>query len=383
MKQINLVYRRLWMTLVSCLVMVMICCLPAAAAGKSVAAIGGKKYTSLESAVKSAKSGQTIKVLSDITTTSCVGIKKNVVIDFAGKRYTYNGYAQAFDISKGKVTLKNGVLNAGNLVRIHRKAEVIVSGKNGKYNGLWENEGKLSIAEGTFTNANNNVIINYGGNVKISKGTFKCTKSGTGESVLRNLENGTCTINNGTFYGKEIAIDNVTGKVTIKKGSFTSDKNSPIYNSGKMVISGGNFIKGHGRFYLLVNTSDLVIKGGYFKGDIGNEIEDGRKLCISGGKFECDYRPILYNLSGCIEVTGGSFYTPNNNTVWNTEEGELFISRGSFRSGDFFVVCNFGDATITGGTFTVDNGASAILHQGVSLNISNNVVMTGKVEYES
>lgn len=288
---------------------------------KTVATIGSKKYSSLQSAVDQVKNGQTIKLKTNIK------LKKDIVVKRKGISFTLDlnkktlkeGY-YSIEVNKGKVTVKNGKVNGSTeLFKIGKSGKVDI--KNGTYNGFLSNEGTLNIKNGIFVNKDDEYpqIINsgkltitkgtfqsYGNVVKntgtavIKKGTFKNTNKGYGIPVIYNA-----AVNYSNGKGK--ITKSILGEMTIQKGNFTAEQ-MVIGNSGKLIINGGNYNGSrvqNGLYYADEKKATITVNGGNFQAEI---YDAGKKVTITGGIFEntssyyADAR-----VSGNLLIKGGIF----------------------------------------------------------------------------
>lgn len=72
-----------------------------------VAKIGNQKYASLADALAAAKSGDTIKLLADISSSEIITINKAITLDGNGKKLTSTAGRAINEVSTGTVTIKN------------------------------------------------------------------------------------------------------------------------------------------------------------------------------------------------------------------------------------------------------------------------------------
>lgn len=175
-------------------------------------------------------------------------------------------------------------------------------------------EFKLDLNGHTLTNASGDTIT------VAAKANLTIQGEGTVDNVTHGkaaiVNNGTVTLNGGTYTRSKEA-----GK----------DGNTSGGNSYYTILNdkGGN---------MTINSGVTVTNTGHFSSMIRNGGEEKSVLTINGGTF-----------SGGI------------NTVKNAEYGVLTINDGNFSNTSQFVVMNWNDATINGGTFSVNKSAQAVL----------------------
>lgn len=182
-------------------------------------------------------------------------------------------------------------------------------------------EGKditLDIASGITLSGNGDHTIS-------NKGTLTVTGSGTVENVSS---------------GKG-ALANYPGATAILKGcTFTGNTWYVIKNLGTLTMSGADLVQEH--------AGSSAIDNGFYgnRGDAGDlgvtpPVDNTITLTINGGTF-----------------SGGM------NTVKNDDYGVLTINDGTFENTDGPAVLNWNEATINGGTFTVNNASTSVLANG-------------------
>ena len=359
------------------LLLVMLMSTPALAA--TVCKIGSKGYSTLQKAVNAVKNGQTITVTKAIKATDRVEVsnQKKFIIDFRKKKYTSKGgftafgigpnsnvtvknakidvQGVAFDIGQSAVlTIKSGTIKAGNFLiygRLNIKGGTFTC--NQSVNDAFfyiQNTGTVKVSKGTITDKPSqqrgwgSIFRNGGGTLSISGGTFTFGSSQAGNmSVI--VSAGTAVISGGTFkaLGDNYCITpggNATCTVTVKGGSFTSDRivvqtvgasslrleggtfktlskkiNPGIVSRGEssINISGGSFNGG----FNLMDTSHMYFSGGTTDGAV--VVNEGasatiKKLTIKQ-KPSPGYGPesgaMLVNMGGELIVEGGKFVSKN------------------------------------------------------------------------
>lgn len=302
---------KLFMLLALCL---FVCGSVASAKSAAVASIGGKKYSSLEKALKAVKNGQTIKLQKNITTNKAIVAKRNVkfTLDLnkhkiKAKKITYTDSSKATGIlrlKKGTVTLKNGTIRGS--IRVDKQA-------------------KLTIKGGNYMQ-----LMNYGTTV-INKATFK---EDVGGSALLNHSTGKLTIKNVNASSVINVIWMDGGTVQIKNGAFQSlsDNNYPAVwmSGGALTVNGGQFKSGNTNTLAVTGGTAIITNGSFSNnvpqpGNVPPTVYVGKgSLTISGGNFSANMSEVVYVSEGLCKVTGGSF-TGNVDVFSNGKSGRMII----------------------------------------------------------
>lgn len=290
------------------------------AAEPSVAVIGKKNYTSLESALAAVKKGQTIKLKKSISMDHELELKKNTkyTLDLNGKTLTCNSDAERdIFIRKGTVTIKGGKVNGSIAVGQGARLDV----KSGTYDQI-VNEGSTNLYNGKFTEKNAPVLVNLKGKMTIKKGTVRsdyyCLYMEGGsveitggdfrnydknnQQPLLGVVKGTLTINGGKFQNNNCVLYNKGGRVSVKKGTLTSNKAFCVVNEASLTISGGT-IKctgnkvGECALFTRKGSTTQIKKGTVSGKKTAVFLERGvSKFKLTGGKISNsskDYPPIL------------------------------------------------------------------------------------------
>ena len=322
--------RKLRVTLI--LAVFILCVLSMDAFAAYVAQIGTKKYQTMQGAVKAAKTGETIKVLSEISTDKQIPISgKKITIDFARKKYTYKkSEGFAFLLNSGQLTLKNMyVYSRCGSVKVASNAKLIIN--NGSMTGYIENSGTMQVNNGKF--------------------------QGSG-SLPEDDSSG--------LYGPYPAVRNY-GTLKVVKGIYLGKNRPMIENFGTAVLKSGTYTetntKQYEYYFGIRNSGNMRIVNGTFVGTVYNLISDNRQLIIVDGKFSPGqkYHEALRNSNGRAIVTGGTFTSDGgfaaNNTYDDAEEngGTLVISGGTFKAtGNGAAIGNESELIITGGQFLLN-----------------------------
>ena len=289
---------------------------------------GYSYYASLADAIAAAESGDTIKLMADVTQTVTIPADKDLTLDLNGKNITVSSGCAI--VNKGKLTVTgNGEVTA------EKAAVANFPGAVANLNG------------GTYSSSNWYVIKNLGTMTIDGPVTVKKPDGSTDTSSL--IDNG--------WYG---SADKVAGetvpaqadkaKLTIKSGAFEgkagSKSCSVVKNDdyGVLVITGGTFDStnntGTSSATTILNWNVATISGGTFIG----------MYPISNGSYDNDAD------QGILTITGGSF-TGRSSLLGQGQggvsgKGTLTITGGTFDAPafggfDYTLV-------ISGGTFTMD-----------------------------
>ena len=201
------------------------------------AMIGDAGFTSLADAVESVKSGQTIKLIKDVTIDEYITISKSITLDLNGKTITHNGafvgYGAIYVTTKGNLTVNDTSLE---------KTGAIVSTTDAVF-GVY---GTLTVNAGSFT-----------------AGYYE----GWGD-----LEAVYVMYYNATTYGTA----NLNG------GTY----NSPVLNCGKLEIGGGSYERLDNSGALSVENAqidELIARDGQDAPGVGDagKIEVGTDTTVS------------------------------------------------------------------------------------------------------
>ena len=342
-----------------------LCILPATAEETAKAeVVGGQSYPSLAEAVAAAESGDTVKLLQNITmdTNDIVTIPagKTLTLDMDGKSIeTSSNFAGRPLVNEGTLTVTgNGTIDSS-------------MSEEGGY-GAINNKGTLTVENGTYRGAiyaSGSAIRNTG------EGAMLTIEDGTFEKATCAVFNeGTALINGGTFSGETCSsCNNAIWSYTIRN----------YVASAKMTINGGTFIGTQGAVSASVGT--LGINGGHFK-TVDCAQNHGAifyALYAAGevGEVEC-----VIN-SGTFETVGkyAAVLVGNDNPGGDGGIGAqatAYVKGGTFRAPNGVPAlkgaAETGDPIITGGTFSSD--VSAYVADGYScIEKEGNYVINGPV----
>lgn len=317
-------------------------------------------YETLAEAITNTTSGDTIKVLKNITDTSTstptVENNKTIILDL-------NGY---------EVTLSEQITNNGTL-------DIYTSQDNGK---IYSSAAIIIDNYGTFTtngtsNSKTMTLVNTS-----TSPSSRIILTRTNSTINLN-ENSTLTFSEAITQGDTLAsrytITNNGGTITVNGANIINQASNNQYDVG--ILNAG----GYDSSRLIVN-SGIIETGGqaiYNSGGTGNTTSTAAAI-ISGTETQItsNYSYAVYNTntSGMVYIQEGNITASNNNTIRNTSTGKIYIEGGTItQTGTSSTVYNSSTGTIevTGGNINA-SGSSTIVNAGAGIiNVSGNPIITG------
>ena len=278
----------------------------------TVAMIGAKEYTTLAAAINEANTGDTVKLVNNVTEAVTIPADKTITLDLNGKKLTNADGQDTITVALGASLTVTGSGTVDNVTHgktaIYNNGTVILNG--GSYTRSAEASTSIENANGnSYYNILNHGTMTIGKNVSVtSRGSFSSliangyynfsdTNPRSGYVFGTNQETPSLTINGGTFSGGINTIkndDNAT--LTVNNGSFSNMTQAAIQNNHVATINGGTFDAkanhaienrhfdgGH-------NTGSVTVTSGTFTG--GLYTTTGATWSISGGTFSSD--PSVY-----------------------------------------------------------------------------------------
>ncbi len=318
-----------------------------------VAEVGDTKYSSLADAFAAATVGQTVKLLSDVKLSAKLEVTcSDVTLDLNGKTIspaddnTIGNFCAVMVHRGAKLTVddtsaeKTGCIDGG-------------TGTNAFYGAI-----QLTQKEDTPSDAKATLVVNNGtikgnkaaitgnGNrhntdITINGGTFIASSTEAGEEgcALYHPQDGTLTINGGTFTGYGSAIEMRSGTLSITGGDFiaTATEFSEKANGNGTTIIGAALAISQHTTNKAINVS---ISGGTFKGpkavyekDNQDNNAENINIVISGGTFNAE----VYSENVQNFISGGIFssavpeeYCANGYIPTDDGEGHYGVKEGSF-----------------------------------------------------
>ena len=277
-----------------------------------VAAIGNVKYTTLTAAIAAANPGDTIIILSDITTDAGYLVEKTLSIHTNGHTITVNEGAninnRAFKVTSGKLSVYGGgTIDAKGAsgtgcygaFRAEVGTELILEGitlKNYRNNGL-----NVKILGGKATLTNVTINSSLGGGIEVTEANLG-TQSQTGSATLND-----CTFTQTGYSDWCSTALSVSGgsKLVVNSGTYSGEYGLYVFSSGgEIEVNGGSFEgKSENVLIAAIDTSTypqyvggFKISGGEFTGTFA--ITSPAYMSITGGTF--DHDPSDYVAEGYI-----------------------------------------------------------------------------------
>jgi len=313
------------------------------------ASIGDTQYATLEEAVTTAQSGETVKVLRDINLTNAINIAadKSLTLDL-------NGYTVSRTIDSGSTVLERGVITitGGNLTVVDSSAEA--GGRISGINGLKTARG-VCISSGSLTLESGTIYGQYAGIYEYGNTAYDHS---TSISSVVTIEGGNLT---GDFFG--IYLAGMGAELHVTGGTISgTDSDSAAISGNGSVNEGTNINYGD----TVINISDGVITAG---GAAIYHPQSGT-VTISGGTFTggstLSIKDGTWTISGGTFTANGTFADPaaaNNNGSEDTGAALSITSNPAYAGptkGDYISM------DISGGTFISENGYA--LYEGIAVN---------------
>lgn len=316
----------------------------------------GMVYSTFADAVDRAGNGQEVKLLKDVSISRLIISEKKISIDLAG--YSIEE-SETANVRSGLILVDNNgnlIINdssEGKTGKIDVSTDRKWLDKNGnetEYPAVWAciavypdngKQASLTINGGEFIapfyalTGNGTDIDPNSTTITINGGKFNATNG----YAIYHPQNGTLTINNGTFEGQDCAIEIRSGNLYIENGSFTSKateyscnaNGSGTTTSGAAIaiaqhttkkdisveINGGTFtgVKALNESNPQVNDPKpqviLSVTGGTFNGDVS--VADASEF-ITGGTFSSN--PTNYVAEKYYAKQSSGIYTVKKATNW-------------------------------------------------------------------
>ena len=243
--------------------------------------------------------------------------------------------------------------------------------------GEWENaKDSVSISGGTFSDVNCLNYLSAGADVDVV-----LDKDVTADVTIPADTTVTLDLNGKTLQ------NNTSDTITVEygasltiQGDGTVDNKShgraAIYNNGTVVLNGGQYTRsaetgqdaetpGKNSYYNILNHGSMIINNGVTVSQSG-----GFSSMIANGYYKyTDKNPRNGYVKGTnhakpeLVITGGTF-SGGLNTVKNDDGAKLTIVDGIFENTKQAAVMNWNEATIKGGSFSVQASARSVLVNG-------------------
>ena len=344
----------------------------------TVAMIGAKEYPTLTAAINEANTGDTVKLVNNVTENVTIPAAKTITLDLNGMtltnvddhtilnngNLTIMGTGRVDNISHAKGALYNKgtvVINGGTFDRSREngmnKGE---SGQNSWY--TIKNVGTMTINDGaTVQTAGNNAALGKFSSL-VSNGYFNADDYNTNEG----LDQPILTIDGGTFRGGLNTIKNDDrAKLTINGGTFSNYYQAVVQNHNIAEITGGTFTAASD-----ANTETY----GIYNCGCGAGIDLGT-LTVSGGTFTGATYAVaeVSSQNAIVNISGGQFAGTKAAIIKSsTSNATIAISGGKFSSDPSAYVVGNGNTNIvkrdgSEGAYTYTVLAKSGLTSGVYL----------------
>ena len=353
----------------------------------SAAVVNGVGYTTLAAAINAAGNDDTVTLLKDVTENVTIPAGKTITLDLNGKKLTnangedtitvalgasltVTGSGTVDNVTHGKADIYNNgtvILNGGSYTRSQEKGvDKDNSGGNSYYNIL--NHGIMTIGEnvsvtssGHFSSLIANGYYNY---------SAKDPRSGYVSGT--NQESPKLTINGGTFSGGINTIkndDNAT--LIINDGSFSNVTQAVVQNNHVATINGGTF---DANAYHAIenrhfdgghNTGSVTVTSGTFTG--GLYTTTGATWSITGGSFSTDLKNTGYladSVSAEVKSADGStysYYTSMNDALAAAKPGDTVTDLKAATEQKVTLTLKYNDGATADTTYNVASGTTITL----------------------
>ena len=236
----------------------------------------------------------------DLNGHTITNVKSDTITVQKGGELTITGDGTVDNVTHGYAAIYNNgtcTLSGGSYTRSEEAADntTTSSGGNSYYNIL--NHGEMTIKAGVSVTSRGH----FSSLVANGYYDYNATAKGDRTAYIDNVGQAApkLTIEGGTFRGGINTIkndDNAT--LTIKDGTFSNVTQAVVQNNNIAEISGGTFDAGDG-FYALqnrnfngtMNKGNLTVTGGEFKGNV--YATEGATTDIRGGKFSVDVKAYI------------------------------------------------------------------------------------------
>ena len=242
------------------------------------------------------------------------------------------------------------------------------------FSGYGEGSGKVGLVEGSTVSFHNTVSAAIQA-MKTASGTITLLEDVTenvtipaGKTIRLEL-NGQKITNSTATHTITVDLDgSLTVQDTVGGGIVDNVSHgcAAIWNNGTTVLNGGKYDRskenggsssdaGGNSYYVLVNHGEMEINDGVTvaqDGHYSSMIENGY-YSYNSNNASSGYVENINAKNPSLVINGGSF-SGGLNTVKNDDGGKLEIKGGNFSNVSQAVVLNWNEATISGGTFAVN-----------------------------
>ncbi|MCD8028225.1 MAG: hypothetical protein LUF02_06115, partial [Erysipelotrichaceae bacterium] len=296
-----------------------------------VAMIGENSYATLQDAIDSAKDGETILIVNDISVSETINVTSKTITITSYSKYTISADSSSSLLTMIEIDEDRSVILSGKLIvdgTYMQTSKKSYSKDSGDWYYLYNGVGMIDVA-GTLTLQDDVTIENY------TLGNFAGAINVHGSNAVLNIEGGTITNINRNYSSSGYGFC-----APVRVG------NNATVNMTSGTITGNKVI-------CYVENDDGEVKK--WSGDLA--------YYSSGG--------ILVSYSGTINMTGG---TISNNEAFRGSAIHMYGGTACYISGDALITNNtcgkYGTLTMQGGSIQQAAGA-------VYMNNGGNLYMSG------
>ena len=323
------------------------------------AKIGDTEYDTLQAAIDAASGSETtvVVLLNNLTESITIDSGKNVTIDLNGHKLTNTDGQHTItnngtltitatnggtvdNVSHARAALYNApgakaTLNGGTFDRSHEAGQNADNNGGNSYYTI-KNFGEMVVNSGVTVQQDGTQNNNNGTNGKFSSlfanGWQSVSTAGQGSEPAY-TKDAVLTINGGTFIGGLNTVKNDDcGVMTINGGEFKNFAQACVQNHNELTITNGNFdgseLKAASR------TVSVIYNCGCGAGN------DKGMLSISGGTFIggeertyviCDVSTVN---EAYTDISGGTFTTGSATMIGKNNSAKVAISGGTFKDAE-------------------------------------------------
>ena len=250
-------------------------------------------YETLAEAVAAAKSGDTVKLLTDVNEQTQIPAGKTITLDLNGRTMTYGDGGPTIN-NLGELTILDSSEGQNGKIVSNRDAAIRV-GSDSKTTIEYAN---VESVEGAVVTG-----VSTGAKITINGGTFKASDNAViaGNGTKRDGEPNRITVNGGTFTG------NIKTSGYIACGIYAPWKDVITVNGGEFTVNNG--------IGIVVRAGQVTLTGGKFtcagdaKGKVGDKAFDMEAAqCLYFDNSDPSYP--AYAADSAISVSGGTFSGP-------------------------------------------------------------------------
>ena len=328
-------------------------------AENTVAMIGAKEYTTLPDAITTAKDGDTIKLLKDVTVTKPIEVMKSMTLDLNGHVLTAATAStatvknSAIWVTAEKVNLTIDGTTAGSGMTMGDTHDTIWEAKVWGFVDLREGSAgsTVTVNGGSYTGStcasdsyHYTALFTVGSESKL---VLNNVSAETDERVVKASSCGEVVVSGGTY--------NITGINAFLGAAFETKTAS--FTDMKLTAKYGGCVQ-VGRNATLENceikVTDIRTGDGTYL-NCAVAVQYGGTATVKSGTYTAPYAAYVYNSGGTINIENGTFTGVVRADATTDTTAVINIKNGSF-NGEIQKGGGPGSETIsiTGGTFSFD-----------------------------